>query len=407
MSRPALEVADIFRDHGAAWRKANAGHVSLDQLKVMSAIERCRTAELGGHVARCENANCGYTQIAYNSCRNRHCPKCQGTAAREWLAEREAELLPVPYFHVVFSLPAAITDIAYQNKAAIYDILFKASAETLMTIAADPKHLGARIGILSILHTWGSALTHHPHAHIIVPGGGISLDGERWIACRPNFFLPVRVLSRLFRRLVLEKLADAHRAGELQFFGKHTSLTNTRAFAAYLAPVRNSEWVVYSKRPFGGPEEVLRYLTRYTHRVAISNRRLVALDDKGVTFKWKDYRLDGPERYGLMKLNTQEFIRRFLMHVLPAGFHRIRYYGLLTSQKRAKNIARIRDLLAVPLIPIDAIKASNAKSEEQKAPEHLCPCCGGRMRIIETFLRGQQPRHRPTSLPPKIRIDTS
>jgi predicted Zn-ribbon and HTH transcriptional regulator len=402
-----LEVADIFRDHGAAWRKANAGHVSLDQLKVMSAIERCRTAELGGHVARCENANCGYTQIAYNSCRNRHCPKCQGTAAREWLAEREAELLPVPYFHVVFSLPAAITDIAYQNKAAIYDILFKASAETLMTIAADPKHLGARIGILSILHTWGSALTHHPHAHIIVPGGGISLDGERWIACRPNFFLPVRVLSRLFRRLVLEKLADAHRAGELQFFGKHTSLTNTRAFAAYLAPVRNSEWVVYSKRPFGGPEEVLRYLARYTHRVAISNRRLVALDDNGVTFKWKDYRLDGPERYGLMKLNTQEFIRRFLMHVLPAGFHRIRYYGLLTSQKRAKNIARIRDLLAVPLIPIDAIKASNAKSEEQKAPEHLCPCCGGRMRIIETFLRGQQPRHRPTSLPPKIRIDTS
>jgi hypothetical protein len=341
------------------------------------------------------------------TCRNRHCPKCQGTAAREWLAEREAELLPVPYFHVVFSLPAAITDIAYQNKAAIYDILFKASAETLMTIAADPKHLGARIGILSILHTWGSALTHHPHAHIIVPGGGISLDGERWIACRPNFFLPVRVLSRLFRRLVLEKLADAHRAGELQFFGKHTSLTNTRAFAAYLAPVRNSEWVVYSKRPFGGPEEVLRYLARYTHRVAISNRRLVALDDNGVTFKWKDYRLDGPERYGLMKLNTQEFIRRFLMHVLPAGFHRIRYYGLLTSQKRAKNIAGIRDLLAVPLIPIDAIKASNAKSEEQKAPEHLCPCCGGRMRIIETFLRGQQPRHRPTSLPPKIRIDTS
>jgi Putative transposase len=245
------------------------------------------------------------------------------------------------------------------------------------------------------------------HLGLIVPGGGISLDGERWIACRPNFFLPVRVLSRLFRRLVLQKLADAHRAGELQFFGKHTSLTNTRAFAAYLAPVRNSEWVVYSKRPFGGPEEVLRYLARYTHRVAISNRRLVSLDDNGVTFKWKDYRLDGPERYGLMKLNTQEFIRRFLMHVLPAGFHRIRYYGLFTSQTRAKNIARIRDLLAVPLIPIDAIKASNAKSEEQKAPEHLCPCCGGRMRIIEIFLRGQQPRHPPTSLPPKIRIDTS
>ncbi len=373
----------------------------------MSAIENCRTAALGGHVARCENAKCGHTQIAYNSCRNRHCPKCQGAAAREWLAEREAELLPVPYFHVVFSLPAQIADIAYHNKAAIYDILFKASAETLITIAADPKHLGARIGILSVLHTWGSALTHHPHVHMIVPGGGISLDGERWIACRPGFFLPVRVLSRLFRRLVLEKLDAAHRTGQLQFFGKHTSLTNAHAFAAYLAPLRNSEWVVYSKRPFGGPAEVLRYLARYTHRVAISNRRLVALDDKGVTFKWKDYRLDGPERYGVMTLDTHEFIRRFLMHVLPQGFHRIRYYGLLTSPTRAKNIARIRALLAVPLIPIDAIKAAHTKSEEPKAPEHACPCCGGRMRIIETFLRGQQPKHRPTPLPPKIRIDTS
>ena len=373
----------------------------------MSAIENCRTAALGGHVARCENEKCGHTQIAYNSCRNRHCPKCQGAAAREWLAEREAELLPVPYFHVVFSLPAQIADIACQNKAAIYDILFKASAETLITIAADPKHLGARIGVLSVLHTWGSALTHHPHVHMIVPAGGISLDGERWIACRPGFFLPVRVLSRLFRRLVLEKLAAAHGAGALQFFGKHASLTNAQAFAAYLAPLRNTEWVVYSKRPFGGPEEVLRYLARYTHRVAISNRRLVALNDKGVTFKWKDYRLEGPERYGLMTLDTHEFIRRFLMHVLPQGFHRIRYYGLLTSPTRAKNIARIRALLAVPLIPIDAIKAANAKPEEPKAPDHPCPCCGNRMRIIETFLRGQQPKHRPTPLPPKIRIDTS
>ena len=373
----------------------------------MSAIENCRTAALGGHVARCENANCAYTQIAYNSCRNRHCPKCQGAAAREWLAEREAELLPVPYFHVVFSLPAQIADIAYHNKAVIYDILFKASAETLITIAADPKHLGARIGVLSVLHTWGSALTHHPHVHMIVPGGGISLDGERWIACRPGFFLPVRMLSRLFRRLVLAKLAAAHGAGALQFFGKHAALTHAQAFAAYLAPLRNSEWVVYSKRPFGGPAEVLRYLARYTHRVAISNRRLVTLNDNGVTFKWKDYRLDGPERYGVMTLDTHEFIRRFLMHVLPQGFHRIRYYGLLTSPTRAKNIARIRELLAVPLIPIDAIKAAHTKSEEPKATEHPCPCCGGRMRIIETFLRGQQPKHRPTPLPPKIRIDTS
>jgi hypothetical protein len=419
-----LEVADIFRRHGPAWRKANAGHVSLGQLKVMSAIENCRTAALGGHVARCENEKCGHTQIAYNSCRNRHCPKCQGAAAREWLAAREAELLPVPYFHVVFSLPAQIADIAYQNKAAIYDILFKASAETLITIAADPKHLGARIGCLSVLHTWGSALTHHPHVHMIVPGGGISLargeerdsptgtkSNERWIACRPGFFLPVRVLSRLFRRLVLEKLAAAHRTGELQFFGKHAPLANTLAFAAYLVPLRNAEWVVYSKRPFGGPEEVLRYLARYTHRVAISNHRLVALNDKGVTFKWKDYRLDGPERYGVMTIDTNEFIRRFLMHVLPQGFHRIRYYGLLNSPTRANNIARIRELLAVPLIPIDAIKdnakASTAQGEEPKAQQHSCPCCGGRMRIIETFLQGQQPKHRPTPLPPKIRDDSS
>jgi hypothetical protein len=335
------------------------------------------------------------------------------------IAAREAELLPVPYFHVVFSLPAQIADIAYHNKAAIYDILFKASAETMITIAADPKHLGARIGVLSVLHTWGSALTQHPHVHMIVPGGGISLDGTRWVTCRPNFFLSVRVLSRLFRRLVLRKLTSAHLAGQLQFFGKHASLTNARTFAAYLAPLRNSEWVVYSKRPFGGPEEVLRYLARYTHRVAISNRRLVALDDKGVTFKWKDYRIEGPQRYKVMTLDTHEFIRRFLMHVLPQGFHRIRYYGLLTSQTRAKNIARARELLTVPLIPVDAIKAANAKAstsaqpEEPKAPKHPCPCCGSCMRIIETFLRGQQPnasrspQHRPTPLQPKIRIDTS
>ncbi|HKF11416.1 MAG TPA: IS91 family transposase [Xanthobacteraceae bacterium] len=413
MARPKLEVADILRRHGPAWRQANAGHVSLGQLKVMSAIENCRTAALGGHVARCENDKCGHTQIAYNSCRNRHCPKCQGAAAREWLAAREAELLPVPYFHIVFSLPAQIADIAYHNKAVIYDILFKASAETLITIAADPKHLGARIGVLSVLHTWGSALTHHPHVHMIVPGGGISLDGERWIACRPGFFLPVRVLSRLFRRLLLEKLDAAYCAGQLQFFGKHAALTHAQAFAAYLAPLRNSDWVVYSKRPFGGPAEVLRYLARYTHRVAISNRRLLALNDNGVTFKWKDYRVQGRERYAVMTLDTPEFIRRFLMHVLPQGFHRIRYYGLLTSPIRANNIARIREMLAVPLIPIDAIKAAHTKAstsaqpEEPNPPEHLCPCCGGRMRIIETFLPGQQPKHRPTPLPPKVRFDTS
>jgi hypothetical protein len=262
VSRPALEVADIFRDHGAAWRCANAGHVSLDQLKVMTAIERCRTAALGGHVERCEK--CSHTIIAYNSCRNRHCPKCQAAAAQEWLAEREAELLPVPYYHVVFTLPARIADIAYQNKAVIYDLLFKASSETMLTIAADPKHLGARIGILSVLHTWGSAMTHHPHVHMIVPGGGFSLDGRRWVSCRPRFFLSVDVLSALFRPLFLAKLRAAYQAGALQFFGKHARLIDPRAFAAYLAPLWNTNWVVYCKRPFGGPKEVLRYLARYT-----------------------------------------------------------------------------------------------------------------------------------------------
>ena len=404
MSRPALEVADIFRDHGPAWRQANAGHVSLDQLKVMSAIERCRTGALGGHVLRCEN--CSHTIIAYNSCRNRHCPKCQAAAAKEWLAEREVELLPVPYFHVVFSLPAQIADIAYQNKAVIYGLLFKASSETMLTIAADPKHLGARIGILSVLHTWGSALTHHPHVHMIVPGGGFSLDGNRWVACRPNFFLSVRVLSRLFRRLLLEKLAAAHAAGELQFFGNHARLADAKAFAAYLAPLRESEWVVYCKRPFGGPEEVLRYLARYTHRVAISNRRLIACDAEGVTFKWKDYRIQGPERFKTMTLATHEFIRRFLMHVLPAGFHRIRYYGLLASGKRAENIARARELLAPPIIPVDAIKAISASAAGPQTADS-CPCCGGRMIIIERFEPGATPHHQQS--PPKatIGIDTS
>jgi ssDNA-binding Zn-finger/Zn-ribbon topoisomerase 1 len=414
VAHPALEVADIFRDHGSAWRKANAGHVSLDQLKVMSAIESCRTAALGGHVTRCEK--CSHTLIAYNSCRNRHCPKCQGAAAQEWLAAREAELLPVPYFHVVFTLPGQIADIAYQNKAVIYDLLFKASAETLITIAADPEHLGARVGVLSVLHTWGSALTHHPHVHMIVPGGGISLDdtsggisldGTKWVACRPGFFLPVRVLSRLFRRLFLEKLVAAHQAGELQFFGKHAPLTDRQAFAAYLAPLRNSEWVVYSKRPFGGPKEVLRYLARYTHRVAISNRRLIACDGKGVTFKWKDYRIEGPDRYKVMTLAINEFIRRFLIHVLPAGFHRIRYYGLFASSKRADNIARARELLAVPMLPIEAIKAASAEANEPQTPEHPCPCCGGRMIIIEIFQRGSSPRYRPTAPTAAIRIDTS
>jgi len=399
MSRPVLEVADIFRSHGLAWRKAHAGHVSLDQLKVMSAIESCRTAALGGHVARCED--CAYTTIAYNSCRNRHCPKCQGAAAKEWLADREANLLPVPYYHVVFTLPAAIADIAYQNKAVLYDLLFKVSAETMLTIAADPKHLGARIGVTSVLHTWGSAMTHHPHVHMIVPGGGLSLDGQRWVSCRPGFFLPVRVLSRLFRRLFLEKLVAAHQAGRLNFFGDNIHLADAQSFAAFLAPLRKAEWVVYSKPPFGGPEAVLAYLSRYTHRVAIANSRLIAFDARGVTFKWKDYRIAGRDRYKRMTLATDEFIRRFLIHVLPKGLHRIRHYGLFARGACAANIARARELLTV----------SNSQSESTTAAtdpsKPACPCCGGRMIIIELFARGATPRHQPTAPSIVVRIDTS
>jgi hypothetical protein len=398
-----LEVADIFRSHGPAWRKTHVGHVSLDQLKVMSAIETCRTAALGGHVARCEA--CAHSQISYNSCRNRHCPKCQGAAAKDWLAAREADLLPVPYYHVVFTLPASISDIAYHNKAVVYDILFKASAETLTTIAADPKHLGARVGITSVLHTWGSALTHHPHVHRIVPGGGISLDGERWVACRSGFFLPVRVLSRLFRRLFLERLLAAHQANRLKFFGDHDALADVQAFTAYLAPLRRAEWVVYAKRPFGGPQAVLAYLSRYTHRVAIANSRLIACDRSGVTFRWKDYRADGRDRQKAMTLATAEFIRRFLIHVLPQGFHRIRHYGLLASGTRADNIARARRLLNVP--QSEAAETNCAEANEPKSPAHPCPCCGGRMVIIELFERGATPRYRPTSPTIVIRVDTS
>jgi hypothetical protein len=366
--------------------------VSLGQLQAMSAIVSCRTAALGGHITRCED--CAHTQIAYNSCRNRHCPKCQGAAARDWLAERQAELLPVPYFHVVFTLPAAIADIAYHNKAVIYDALFKASSEALLTIAADPKHLGARVGVTAVLHTWGSAMTHHPHVHMIVPGGGIALDGSKWVACKPGFFVPVRVLSKLFRRLMLEKLEAAHAVGRLTFFGGHAGLRDPKAFATHLAPLRQTNWFVYAKPPFAGPQAVLAYLARYTHRVAISNRRLVALDPDRVTFRYKDYRRNGQERYRTMTLVPGEFIRRFLLHVLPKGFHRIRHYGLLASAARKANIARIRELLAAPEPPT----ASDAMTEAAAAPtDHRppCPSCGGRMIIVETFERGRGPRGPP------------
>jgi hypothetical protein len=402
MARPRLEVADVFRAHGAAWRKANAGHVSLGQLKVMSAIESCRTSALGGHVERCED--CAHERVAYNSCRNRHCPKCQGAAARQWLAERAAELLQVPYYHVVFTIPAAIGAIAFQNKAVVYDLLFRSAAETLITIAGDPKHLGAHVGLTAVLHTWGSALTHHPHVHVIVPGGGLSPDGSRWIACKPGFFLPVRVLSRLFRRLFLEGLAALHEAGRLAFFSDRAQLADKRAFDAALAPLRRSAWVVYAKRPFAGPRAVLAYLARYTHRVAISNSRLVTLDEAGVTFKGKDYRIKGRHRLRTMTLGAAEFIRRFLLHVLPSGFHRIRHYGLFAGMVRARNIERVRQLLAASEVAPERSPAEVDSETETPSTARKCPCCGGRMIIVETF-EGARPAR--SSAATCIRIDTS
>jgi len=385
----SLEVADIFRTQGAAWREAHVGHLSLGQLKVMSAIERCRSAELGGHVLCCKN--CAQIQIAYNSCRNRHCPKCQGTAARRWLEARQADLLPVEYYHLVFTLPAPVSDIAYYNKAVIYHILFKTAAETLRTIAGDPKHLGARIAATLVLHTWGSAMTHHPHVHGIVPGGGFSADGQQWIACKPGFFLPVRVLSRLFRRLFLDELKKAHQGNELRFFADHTDLADPRIFADWLKPLRKLEWVVYAKRPFAGPEAVLAYLSRYTHRVAIANSRLLALDENGVTFKWKDYREKGATRHKTMTLDTDEFIRRFLLHVLPRGFHRIRHYGWLANGSRVAKLVLARELLQVK-----PIMASVDEPEQATlATPWICPTCSAPMIIIATFERGYASRAPP------------
>jgi len=388
MGRPALEVADIFRDHGPAWREQKAGHLSLGQLKAMSAIERCRSAALGGHVLRCES--CAEIQIAYNSCRNRHCPKCQGPAARRWLEARQADLLPVEYYHVVFTLPAPISDLAYSNQAVIYPMLFQAAAETLQTIAADPKHLGARIGVTMVLHTWGSAMTHHPHVHGIVPGGGISPDGQHWIACKPGFFLSVRVLSRLFRRLFLERLRQAYNINQLKFFNRHQALVDPQAFTDWLKPLRQCEWVVYAKRPFAGPEAVLTYLSRYTHRVAISNNRLLHYDDKGVTFKWKDYRQTGRTRHKTMTLDPLEFIRRFLLHILPRGLHRIRHYGLFANAVRVGNLARARELLYydhdnTDNNPLTGCSRDEEQQQHTPTPTFVCPACAAPMRIIETL----------------------
>ena len=386
--RASLEVADILRAAGPAYRTAHAGHLSLQQLKVMSAIEHCRTAALGGHVEAC--TDCGHQRIAYNSCRNRHCPKCQGAAARTWLAEREADLLPVGYFHVVFTLPAEIALVAFQNKAVVYDLLFQAASETMLRIAADPKHLGARIGITAVLHTWGSALTHHPHVHMVVPGGGIALDGQRWIAARPAFLLPVRVLGKLFRGVFLSRLLALHDAGKLGCFGSLAHLVDRAAFLRHLAPVRKKRWAVYAKPPFAGPEAVLAYLSRYTHRVAISNRRLLAFDEAGVTFRYKDYRRDGGQRPRVMTLATDEFIRRFLLHALPRGFHRIRHYGLLAASTRKVCLVRARELLAVAPPPAD-----EAPLQEPRDTRSLCPCCGGQMAVVEIFARWCQSRAPP------------
>ena len=375
-----LEVADVFHRHGEGYRLAHAGHLGRVERRVMSAIELCRTAALGGHTEQCEE--CGTVRVAYNSCRNRHCPKCQGAAREEWLAARTGELLPVPYFHVVFTLPELAAEIAFQNKEAIYTILFKAAAEALRKIAADPRHLGAQTGVLAVLHTWGQTLHHHPHIHCIVPGGGPSSDGARWVACRPGFFLPVRVLSKLFRRLFLENLQVAFEAGQLGFFGALAKLDDPATFADHLRRLRRVDWVVYAKQPFGGPEQVLAYLGRYTHRVAISNSRLVSMENGKVAFRWKDYRHHGKLR--LMTLDADEFIRRFLLHTLPDGFHRIRHYGFLANSHRAEKLALCRRLLhgRSPGGPGE----QNRNNRPPRTAER-CPCCGGAMIVLDILPR--------------------
>ena len=398
--RPALEVADIFREHGPAWREAQRAHLSLVQLKVMSAIVQCRSAALGGHVLRCDG--CGTDQVSYNSCRNRHCPKCQSSAAKRWLQARQADLLPVEYYHVVFTLPAPISDLAYPNKAVLYGLLFDVAAEVLQTIAADPKHLGARIGATLVLHTWGSALTHHPHVHAVVPGGGLAPDGKTWVSCRPGFFLPVRVLSRLMRRRFLEELQRLHDGGKLNFFGLHAGLADPQAFKAWLAPLRKIEWVVYAKKPFAGPSAVLAYLSRYTHRVAISNSRLIAMDERGVTFKWKDYRAkegakggtNAKTRHKTMTLAPEEFMRRFLLHVLPGGFHRIRHYGLLANGSRKKSLPLARELLHVQAPPQGKERGPD-DAPGAPAAAFVCWHCGRPMTVLQTFTRGQTIRAPP------------
>jgi len=388
MAREGPEVADVFRRYGDAYRQRHGASLSTAQRRAMSAIERCRTAALGGHVERCDG--CGHQRIAYNSCRDRNCPKCQSLARAQWLEDRQTELLPVPYFHVVFTVPDEVATIALQNKPVVYDILFRAAAETLRTIAADPAHLGAEIGFLAVLHTWGQSLLHHPHLHCLVPGGGISPEGSRWIACRPGFFLPVRVLSRLFRGLFLHYLEKAFATGELKFFSAQWHLREPAAFRRHLAPVRGTEWVVYAKRPFAGPQQVLDYVGRYTHRIAISNSRLLSIDDGKVRFRWKDYRHDNQQK--TMPLDADEFIRRFLIHVLPDGFQRIRYYGFLSNCHRARKLALCRELLGMqPAAPAPAGLPEDYRDRHEVLTGislRICPHCHlGSMVVVDVIPR--------------------
>jgi len=373
MARPAYELADIFRQYGPAYRQAYK--LPLEQLRVMRAIEICRTSALGGHVEECDH--CSHTRIAYNSCRNRHCPKCQNGERAEWLAQRKTELLPVQYFHVVFTVPEQISPLALQNKAVVYGILFRTAAQTLLTIARDPKHLGAHIGFFAILHTWGQNLLDHPHLHCVVPGGGLSLDGERWLACRPGFFLPVRVLSALFRRFFVDALEAAFQEGQLQFHGELEALAQPEKFRARVDPLRKRDWVVYSEPPFGGPQHVLDYLGRYTHRVALSNDRLLAVEHGQVTFQWKDYRRAGRQRSRRMTLPVDEFIRRFLLHTLPPGFQRIRFFGLLANCHRRQKLHRCRALLLPAIIDLlpSREQLQQTQTDLTEPLPRRCPIC--------------------------------
>ena len=394
MDRPRLELGDVFRRYGDAYRQKHAGSLSRDQLRVMTAIERCRTAALGGHLEQCDQ--CHFQRIAYNSCGDRHCPKCQSLARAQWIEDRQAELLDTQYFHVVFTLPEEIAAIAYQNKKVVYDILFRATSETLRTIAADPKHLGAEIGFFAVLHTWGQNLMFHPHLHCVVPGGGLSPDGSRWIPCRQGFFLPVRVLSRLFRRLFLEWMEQAFENGQLKFFSSPQELDDRKAFLRYLAPLRKKKWVVYAKKPFAGPQQVLDYVGRYTHRVAISNNRILNIEDDQVTFRYKDYRHGSQQK--TMSLSAHEFIRRFLLHVLPEGFHRIRYYGFLGNRYRIEKLEQCRHLLGMvppqPDSPTEVAELDYRDRYQALTGSSLweCPACHrGRMIAIGEFPPGIVP----------------